>query len=338
MKPYKDNINFIFTYKSEFGNDTKNNEQCLVDILCLIIAANKIKLNYSNHKIILYTDENLVDFFQSFDLFSIIRIMPNLEIIENQNPGKFNKKTLYKLFVIEKQNEPFIHLDNDLFINNKNFLKNINKKIFFSYEEFIKPSNEFYYNLYFETLTKVANKIGENVDEIKNFINVESAANCSIIADLNGFTLKESFSETIAFYKKYANILNKEENIQMFLEQYYQLNCLINLIEKKNISFVENLVKGVWEFENFKEVQLPYSDQNYNKLSKSIKNFLEGNTHIKSKNEKFKSNDVLINKVVHASGSKQNLYFKKAFSEILKTISMDSYTKMKNYFVHYEWF
>lgn len=306
------NKNILYTYVQP--NELPSN--CIIQLYSLCLSVQLVKKNLEYNKIKLYTTPEVKDFFKDTNYFDEIHdITFCAEYIENQNPGILHKNMLYKIFVPTLQTEPFIHIDNDLFINDGDVINyGINQKVFFGFKENVICPNTKYmtnqYYHYFNNFIEVVNSLEKNeLIDLGNF-NPMNAFNCSIFGCDNNELIK-SFTKVKDFFIKHYVKLNEIPNIPIFIEQYLQVSYLLEDIDFLEIYTFEDLL--YWP------KYIPITDFNvdtYNELK-----------------EKF-----LSSKLTHISGSIWTPYYQVIITEQLEQLDSNIVNKLVNDFGTPDWF
>jgi hypothetical protein len=306
------NKNILYTYVQPNISLT----HCLVQVYSLCLSVQLVKKNLEYKKIKLYTTPEVRDFFKDTDYFDEIHdITFCSEYIENQDPGILHKNMLYKIFVPPLQTEPFIHIDNDFYINDGDVIKyGVNQKVFFGLKENVLCDNTKYmkngYYHYFINFMQVVNYLNkEDLVEFNNF-NPMNAFNCSIFGCDNDELIK-SFTKVKDFFVKHYQKLNEIPNIPSFIEQYLQVSYLLE----------ENDFLEIYTFE----------DLLYWPKYMTIDGF-NVDVYVELK-EKY-----LNSKLVHLSGSIWTPYYQVMLTEQLETLDPLIVNKLVDDFGEPEWF
>lgn len=152
----------------------------LVDLESLCLSASIFKSNFEYKKLKLYTTNEFCKFFEGTDLFDeVIDLELVSEDLKKIDTEKFKMNTFYKLFVPSLENEPFIHIDHDFFINDSYVFEDIDTNVFFSFSEnpFENDKLHSFYKFYFDVFKKIIKLID---DDIFYDFNPCKAYNCSI--------------------------------------------------------------------------------------------------------------------------------------------------------------
>jgi hypothetical protein len=204
-------MNFIYTYVPKNDDKKLDSEFYLIDVILLLLSVVKLKqITTPEDKIIFYSTEEFLGYFKDINLFDEYTEVPNIEnYLSNQ---------AYKIFVAAKQNVPFIMIDHDFIIYDKDFLDEIKTKdLVFSFKEFTKESA--YMNTYLPTYDSVVKELGGDIEVLKN-VNKEYSINMSIYGGKRLDIIKESYIKISDFYIKNVKFLNQLPLMTMFLEQF----------------------------------------------------------------------------------------------------------------------
>ncbi len=213
-------MNFIYTYVPKNDDKKLDSEFYLIDVILLLLSVVKLKqITTSGDKIIFYSTEEFLGYFKDINLFDEYIEVPNIEnYLSNQAYEFCHKNSIYKIFVAAKQNVPFIMIDHDFIIYDKDFLDEIKTKdLVFSFKEFTKESA--YVNTYLPTYDSVVKELGGDIEVLKN-VNKEHSINMSIYGGKRLDIIKESYIKISDFYIKNVKFLNQLPLMTMFLEQF----------------------------------------------------------------------------------------------------------------------
>jgi hypothetical protein len=206
-----DDKNIIYTYVPPEIDWIHNKDFYLTDLYCLAVSVQLFKSKFKYKSIILYTTPELISFFKDTHYFDKLFDISNCyDVIKEQNAGFSHKNIMFKVFVAAQQTEPFIHIDHDFFINNKDIFDKVNRNIIFSFIETASNPYGNQLNNPYSFYIKVFSDICRVVDDVvlDNF-NPLAAYNSSIFG-CNGNELIKSFTKTKDFllrnYKKLNNI------------------------------------------------------------------------------------------------------------------------------------
>ena len=306
------NKNILYTYVQP----NISLSHCSIQLYSLCLSVQLVKKNLEYNKIKLYTTPEVSDFFKDTDYFDEIHdITFCSEFIENQNPGILHKNMLYKIFVPPLQTEPFIHIDNDFYINDGYIIKyGVNQKVFFGFKEIVtlpntKHMKNHYYH-YFDNFVQVVRSLNEeDINDLGTF-NPMNAFNCSIFGCDNDELIK-SFTKAKDFFVKHYEKLNEIPNIPSFIEQYLQISYLL-----EDYDFLEIYTFGdllYWP------ERTPFSEFNID-FYKEIK-------------EKYRES-----KLVHLSGSIWDPHYQLMITEQLEMLDPSIVKKLVNDFGTPDWF
>lgn len=250
----------------------------LIDLYCLCLSVCLVRKNLNVKTIKLYTTPEIMEFFKGTTHFDELININTIDSIDEIDWTKNKYNTLYKLFVCSVQEEPFIHIDHDLFILDGKIFDDITTNYFFAFKEnFSVPFYQFY--------PKIINQIEGSTPNINDY-----AFNCCLFGS-NSIYLKNTFSKArdllIEKYDEFVFI----DKVDCYLEQYYQVKELLNLVDEKDVFLFDEKIK-----------------RNFNK------------------NLDF-TNDYII----HISGGRYEEFFKKNIIDELKKINADICKKIENY-------
>lgn len=199
-------MKIVYTYYPVLNKQITESE-----IYSLTLSVLWIKKFYKN--VFLYTDK------KTKKLINELKIP--FDVIDTDILNEVNTKTfsIPKLLVYSNQNEPFLHLDNDLILYKKFNFDNDNK-IIFSFNEGLSEINSYtkYHNQFFKTYVNSLDKIFNNLDD--NFlkhISLSEVGNMSVFGGINYKIIQTASDYCLDIYKK-----NKE----FFDEDYYRA-CII---------------------------------------------------------------------------------------------------------------
>ncbi|HPC09473.1 MAG TPA: hypothetical protein PLN85_00165 [archaeon] len=268
-------------YQIDKKTDTKNFNDSniyLLNFYSLLLSYLTIKKLYGNVEI--YSNKLAYD--------KILKYIPydnNIIIDENNNINSYNylnEWDFFKFNVYEKQKEPFIHIEGDVFIFKDLLSEYINNKTYDGIVQSIETSKSlFYNNFYFSNIDMLEKhdfidkkKIEKSYEKYSQIISY----NCGVV----GFRNMEFFNEYLLNVKKMIDLINKGilkiKNQSNYIEQF----TLYSLSQKLN--------KKIYEV-------LPESDilkYGYNQTGN-----MHGYTHLLGKNKYVGSFIVLIrNKII----------------------------------------
>ena len=221
-------MNFIYTYVPKDDDKKLDSEFYLIDVILLLLSASKLKKFISpNDKIIFYSTQEFASYFLTLGLFDEFKEVPKIEnYLENQVYEFCHKNCIYKIFVAVEQTEPFITIDHDFIIYDKDFLDRIKTKdLIFSFQEFLNEPA--YVNTYLPTYDKVIEGLGINHEVLEN-PNREFSINVSISGGNRLDIIQETYKKIIDFYINNIEFLNGLPLMTMFLEQFLLSTQLLN--------------------------------------------------------------------------------------------------------------
>lgn len=296
--------NIIYTLIPPKNGWSYDRDFYLVDLESLCLSASLFKSNFDYKKIKLYTTTELCEFFDGTNLFDEVI---DLESVSNDlkklDTEKFTMNTLYKLFVPSLQNESFIHIDHDFFINDSYVFDDINTNVFFSFNEnpFENGKLHSFYKFYFNTFKKIIRLID---DEIFEDFNPCLAYNCSIFG-CEDKSLIESFTKSKDFFIKHFDKIVGIERIDCFIEQYLQINYL----NSENITSFDDLVLRNGKIDSF-DIYDEVNEENLITLK----------------------NHFLNSPMIHVSGDRYSKYYRKLISDFLLEYNQEILEKIKERF------
>lgn len=221
-------MNFIYTYVPKEDDKKLDSEFYLIDVILLVFSASKVKKMMSEgDKLIFYSTQEFSKYFSDLGLFDEIKEVPNIShYLRNQVYEYCHKHCIYKIFIAIEQTEPFITIDHDFIIYNKEFFDKIKlEDLVFSFKEF--TNEDAYINTYLPTYNQVVEKLGDDAD-VLNEINKEYSINVSISGGKRLDIIKESYIKITDFYINNYEYLNTLPLMTMFLEQFLLSGQLTN--------------------------------------------------------------------------------------------------------------
>ena len=224
--------NIIYTFVPNSHGWIYNKDFYMIDLYSLCLSVKLIKTHNPEYKIKLYTTKELISFFNDTDYFDYLIDIEELVLLNGIDSSKIKLHTLYKLFVPSNENEPFIHIDHDLFINNGELLRNIKKSVIFAFSENLSDSFYSFYN-------EVTNEVIKTTNI--NYFKLPCAYNCSIYGSNNHYIIN-SFKLVLDFYIKNFEFLNDIDKIDCFLEQYLQVNFILDMIDSNDIHTFDKII------------------------------------------------------------------------------------------------
>jgi hypothetical protein len=213
-------MNFIYTYVPKDDDKKLDSEFYLIDVILLVLSVSKVKRFKENgDKIIFYTTKEFYSYFDGINLFDEFAIVPNIEeYLQNQKYEFCHKNCLYKIFVAKEQTEPFITLDHDFIVYDKEFIDKIKEQeLVFAFQEFL--NEPVYSKTYVPTYNQVVSLLDDNHEVLQN-VKTDYSINVSISGGKRLDIIKNSYIKICDFYVQNIEKLNTIPLITMFLEQY----------------------------------------------------------------------------------------------------------------------
>jgi hypothetical protein len=234
-------MNGVYTYYVA-ENKRFINDDLKFNYLLLIHSHLLIKKYFK--RVILYCDEFTKSYLEGiceFDEYVILKF---------DNELVFNSSNFYaipKLYTYTQQNEPYIHIDHDLFIYDPTILKPIISKEFivgrfeFNMSFFNVNLLNIYETLYSNNLTyfKETNLIDWRI--IKDFY-LDKIINSSIFGGNNYKDITLTYKLILDLFEKNHSILDKRPFCSLFLEQFLFFPVLNQVTDKKYLQ--ENSFKS----------------------------------------------------------------------------------------------
>lgn len=208
--------NIIYTFVPNSHGWKYDIDFYLIDLYSLCLSVKLIRIHYPDYNVKLYTTKELILFFNDTNYFDNLIDINELTSLKTVDQTKIKLHTLYKLFIPANENEPFIHIDHDLFINDGELLKNIDKSVIFAFNE---DTTDSFYDFYDDVTKKVS-----KLTDIEYF-KLPNAFNCSIYGSNKDYII-QSFKFILDFYINNIDVLNDIEKVDCFLEQYLQVHKL----------------------------------------------------------------------------------------------------------------
>lgn len=256
------NINdkeIVYTYIPPKQDWIDNKPTYSFELYSLLYSVGTVKKNFTPKTISLYTTKEICDVLEGCGYFDRLVVLDKgEEFITNQNGGYNHPNMMYKMFTVEDISQPFLHLDNDLFLNNPNTFDDVHNDVLFAYEENIinHQLNEQYYNFYFSTYNQIIRSIPENSLSIFERFNPMSAFNCCVFGGDDYELLKRSFGRSNQFFKENYEYLNPIPNMPGFIEQYLQSSLLLEEKSFYYVSFLGDLIKQPTDTPRFDDIVL----------------------------------------------------------------------------------
>lgn len=213
-------MNFIYTYVPKDDDKKLDSEFYLIDVILLVLSVSKLnKFKSKNDKIIFYSTKEFYSYFEDMNLFDEFYEVPNISnYIKKQEYNFCHKNCIYKIFVAIEQNEPFITLDHDFIIYDKEYLDKIKEKdLVFAFQEFL--TEEVYSKTYLPTFNQVVDMMGNDHEVLKD-IKTDHSINVSISGGKRLDIIKSSYINITNFYIENIEKLNTIPLMTMFLEQF----------------------------------------------------------------------------------------------------------------------
>ncbi len=214
-------------------------------------ALSCISLKKFHSRVELYTNQRGKDLLQSFDLPYEFKITHDNDFMSKLNPKLW---AYSKIYTYSLQNEPFLHVDGDVYIwkaFNKYLLK----------ENLIAQCLEYNWSIYKECIDdyKFLNN-NHMPDWMKVGLETPSGYNAGILGGNNIDFIKRYSKYAIDFYldnlKIWDEFRNLNRNLNVLSEQY--LFYCLSLSEKQNVSCLTkkplDSPEGLIEFANFRTI------------------------------------------------------------------------------------
>jgi hypothetical protein len=315
--------NILWTYVPPEIDWIHNKNFYLIDLYCLCLSVKLFKTKFKCKSIKLYSNSEIIGFFKDTNYFDeFIDITHRYDIVRNQNAGFSHKNIMFKVFTACEQTEPFVHIDHDFFINNPNLFDSIDKDIVFSLIETVcAPDGNQKINSY-SFYIKVFIDLCRNIDDsIFDNFNPMQAYNSSIFG-CNGTQLVESFTKTKEFLLKYYEILNQIKDLPIVLEQFIQINYLLENHNYNDFYVFGDLIKGGNTAMPDVDIEIK-SNHNYSSLDITTYNRLF---------EYFNCADI-----IHLSGYRWHPYYRILLVNLLKKIDANMEEKLRLTYGEYDW-
>jgi hypothetical protein len=305
--------NIIYTYVPPEIDWVYNKEFYLIDLYCLCISVKLFKSKFKYKSIKLYTNQEIIEFFKDTEYFDeLIDISNCYDVIKKQDTGFSHKNVMFKIFTVAEQTEPFIHIDHDFFINNDKMFELVDKDIIFSFKETAcnpygnQLNNP--YAFYIRIFSEVCKVID---DEMLDNFNPLTAYNCSIFG-CNNDELILSFKKTKEFLLKNYEKLNQIKDLPTVLEQFIQINYLLETNRFEDLFIFGDLVQ-----------MGKTNDEGYGDLKEEV--YEELLNH-------FTSSDI-----IHLTGYRWHSYYRILLVNLLKKIDNHMEKKLRLTYGEYNW-
>jgi hypothetical protein len=305
--------NIIYTYVPPEIDWVYNKEFYLIDLYCLCISVKLFKSKFKYKSIKLYTNQEIIEFFKDTEYFDeLIDISNCYDVIKKQDTGFSHKNVMFKIFTVAEQTEPFIHIDHDFFINNDKMFELVDKDIIFSFKETAcnpygnQLNNP--YAFYIRIFSEVCKVID---DEMLDNFNPLTAYNCSIFG-CNNDELILSFKKTKEFLLKNYEKLNQIKDLPTVLEQFIQINYLLETNRFEDLFIFGDLVQ-----------MGKTNDERYGDLKEEV--YEELLNH-------FTSSDI-----IHLTGYRWHSYYRILLVNLLKKIDNHMEKKLRLTYGEYNW-
>lgn len=241
-----ENKTIVYTYIPPKQSWIDNISVYSFELYSMSYSATLIRKNFKVKSLKLFSTKDICEFFDGKGVFDQVEILgDNDSRIEKQNAGSNHPNMLYKMVTVEKMFEPFLHVDNDLFLNDPNTFDNVGTDILFAYEEDVVGDeiDMQYYDFYYRTYLKIVRSLNDQqIAEMGRF-NPKSAFNCCIFGGpIN--VIKSSFARANKFFRDNYQTLNPIPNMPGFIEQYLQSSFLRERVSFYDISFLEPNLLG----------------------------------------------------------------------------------------------
>ena len=305
--------NILWTYVPPEIDWIHNKNFYLIDLYCLCISVKLFKSKFKYKSIKLYTNQEIIEFFKDTEYFDeFIDISNCYEIIKKQDTGFSHKNVMFKIFTVAEQTEPFIHIDHDFFINNDKIFELVDKDIIFSFKETacnpygnqLNNPYAFYIKIFSEVCKVIDDKMLDNFNPL-------TAYNCSIFG-CNNDELILSFKKTKEFLLKNYEKLNQIKDLPTVLEQFIQINYLLETNRFEDIFVFGDLVQ----------------------MGKTNN---EPNTDLKNDVYEQLLNHFNNSDIVHLSGYRWHSYYRILLVNMLKELDIVMYEQIKSTYGSYDW-
>jgi hypothetical protein len=223
-------MNFIYTYVPKDDDKKLDSEFYLIDVILLVLSASKTKRFKSiEDKIMFHSTKEFYSYLKPLNLFDEFKEIVDDDVyIKNQKYEYCHKNCIYKIKAAISNNEPYINLDHDFVIYDKEYLDLLKQQdLVFSHREYL--SEPILRPTYIPTYEMILNRINDN--EMLINADTDFVINVSICGGRKFELIKESYIKIWDFYVKNYIILNESPFMTMFLEQF----LLKTQIYKNNI-------------------------------------------------------------------------------------------------------
>lgn len=313
----------IYTYVPPKQDWIDNKKFYLFELFSMLYSIETFKKHFKCKGFKLYSTPEICEFFKDTGYFSeLVDVTIHEQYIKNQDGGYNHPNMLYKMFVVDYQTEPFLHLDNDLFLNYPGTFHGVINKVIFAYEEnvinyYLNPQ---FYNFYFTTYQKIIKELTE--EELKGMGNFNpiSALNCCIFGTDDPTILKESFGKSNSFFIQNYEKLNKIPNMPGFIEQYLQCSFLTEKVPMAFISLLNEKIKIAFEMEDSETINSKKDYENLDQnLLKKVKDYITAPNNI------------------HLSFMRWSPYFKIVIYNLLLDANPQIVNLIENTYGKYKW-
>jgi hypothetical protein len=212
-------MNFTYTYVPKHDDKKLDSEFYLIDVILLVLSVSKIKrYKAPEDKILFYSTKEFYGYLEPLNLFDqFIELFDGNIYIENQNYEFCHKNCIYKIQAAILNTEPYINLDHDFLIYDKDYLDILKQQdLVFSHREIL--SEPIIQPTYLPTYEKVKERIKNHY--LLDNVDTDFAINVSICGGNKFQIIKDVYIEIWDFYVENHKILNEFPLITMFLEQF----------------------------------------------------------------------------------------------------------------------
>jgi len=327
-----DNKEIVYTYIPPKQDWIDNKPTYSFELYSLLYSVECMRNNFKTKGFTLYSTEEICGFMEGKGYFDrLVVVTQGDEYIRNQDGGFNHPNMLYKMFTVEDITGPFLHMDNDLFINNPSTFNDIHNDVLFAYEERVVDHqlNEQYYNFYFTTYNEIIKSLdNEEIKPIEQF-NPISAFNCCIFGGDKFETIKRSFELSNNFFKDNFEKLNLIPNMPGFIEQYLQVSNLLKEVPFVFISFLGDKINQPTDTPHYGTVTQTKRMDKYTPLNEYV-NIDKGIVH-----------DIIdylkSDKNTHLSYIRWHPHYMIAIYNLLKEINPNIVTEIENIYGKHAW-